>query len=111
MDLPGTPEIKPGIAQVTDLVRATTIQEGHVKINLVEHVLSALNGSGIDNAVIEMTASEPPILDGSAKPFVDLILSGEPIEQDVDREYFTCSRSRSRSPAAIPRSSRCRTMG
>jgi UDP-3-O-[3-hydroxymyristoyl] N-acetylglucosamine deacetylase / 3-hydroxyacyl-[acyl-carrier-protein] dehydratase len=89
MDLPGTPEIKPGIAQVTDLVRATTIQEGHVKINLVEHVLSALSGSGIDNAVIEMTASEPPILDGSAKPFVDLILSGEPIEQDVDREYFT----------------------
>ena len=89
MDLPGTPEIKPRIAQVTDLVRATTIQEGHVKINLVEHVLSALSGCGIDNAVIEMTASEPPILDGSAKPFVDLILSGEPIEQDADRDYFT----------------------
>ncbi len=89
LDLPGAPEIKPRVAQVTDLVRATTIQEGHVKINLVEHVLSALHGCGIDNAVIEMNASEPPILDGSAKPFVDLILSGEPVEQEAEREYFS----------------------
>jgi UDP-3-O-[3-hydroxymyristoyl] N-acetylglucosamine deacetylase / 3-hydroxyacyl-[acyl-carrier-protein] dehydratase len=89
LDLPGAPEIKPRIAHVADLVRATTIQEGHVKINLVEHVLSALSGCGIDNATIEMTASEPPIMDGSAKPFVDLILSGEPLEQENEREYFT----------------------
>ena len=87
-DLPGSPEIKPRIAQVTDLVRATTIQDGHTKISLVEHVLAALSGCGIDNAVIEMNASEPPIMDGSAKAFVDLILSGEPIEQDAEREYF-----------------------
>src|SRR5690606_4571520 len=86
--LPGAPAIKPRIAHVTDLVRATTIQDGHTKINLVEHVLSALTGSGIDNAVIEMNASEPPIMDGSAKPFVDLILSAEPVEQDAEREYF-----------------------
>lgn len=87
-DLSGQPEIKPRVAQVTDLVRNTTIQEGHTKINLVEHVLSALTGCGIDNAIIEMDASEPPIMDGSAKPFVDVILSGEPIEQDAQREYF-----------------------
>ncbi len=87
-DLPGQPEIKPRIAQVTDLVRNTTIQEGHTKINLVEHVLSALTGCGIDNAVIEMDASEPPIMDGSAKPFVDMILKGEPVEQEANREYF-----------------------
>ena len=89
LDLPGAPEIKPRIEHVTDLVRATTIQDGHTKINLVEHVLSALSGCGIDNAVIEMNASEPPIMDGSAKPFVDLILSGEPVEQEAEREYFT----------------------
>jgi len=87
-DLTGQPEIKPRVAQVTDLVRNTTIQEGHTKINLVEHVLSALTGCGIDNVVIEMNASEPPIMDGSAKPFVDMILEGEPIEQDSDREYY-----------------------
>jgi len=87
-DLTGQPEIKPRIAQVTDLVRNTTIQDGHTKINLVEHVLSALSGCGIDNCVIEMDSSEPPILDGSAKPFVDLILSAEPVEQDKDRDYY-----------------------
>lgn len=87
-DLPGQPEITPRVSQVTDLVRNTTIQEGHIKINLVEHVLSALSGCGIDNVVIEMDAPEPPILDGSAKPLVDLILSAEPIEQDAEREYY-----------------------
>ena len=89
IDLKGQPEIKPRVAQVTDLVRNTTIQEGHTKINLVEHVLSALSGCGIDNVIIEMNASEPPIMDGSAKPFVDLILSGEPVEQDAERAYFS----------------------
>lgn len=88
IDLAGHPEIKPRSALVTDLVRNTTIQEGHAKVNLVEHVLSALHGCGIDNVVIELSAAEPPILDGSAKPFVDLIMSGEPVEQAVDREYY-----------------------
>ncbi|GAB5561054.1 MAG: bifunctional UDP-3-O-[3-hydroxymyristoyl] N-acetylglucosamine deacetylase/3-hydroxyacyl-ACP dehydratase [Synoicihabitans sp.] len=92
-DLSGQPEIKPRVSQVTDLVRNTTIQEGHTKINLVEHVLSALSGCGIDNAIIEMDSSEPPILDGSAKPFVDLILSAEPIEQDADRDYYELDES------------------
>ncbi len=89
VDLAGAPEIRPRVDQVTDLVRATTIQSGHAKIHTVEHVLSALHGCGVDNVIIEMDASEPPILDGSAKPFVDLIMQGEPTEQDKDREYFT----------------------
>ena len=88
-DLTGSPEIKPRIDLVTDLVRATTIQSGHVKIHTVEHVLSALYGCGIDNVLVEMTASEPPIMDGSAKPFVNMILQGEPLEQAAEREYFT----------------------
>jgi UDP-3-O-[3-hydroxymyristoyl] N-acetylglucosamine deacetylase/3-hydroxyacyl-[acyl-carrier-protein] dehydratase len=88
VDLNGAPELRPRVDQVTDLVRATTIQVGHAKIHTVEHVLSALHGCGVDNVVIEMNASEPPILDGSAKPFVDLLMQGEPVEQDKDREYF-----------------------
>jgi len=87
--LSGAPELRPRVDFVTDLVRATTIQVGHAKVQTVEHVLSALSGCGIDNAIIEMDASEPPILDGSAKPFVDLIMQGEPMEQATDREYFT----------------------
>jgi UDP-3-O-[3-hydroxymyristoyl] N-acetylglucosamine deacetylase/3-hydroxyacyl-[acyl-carrier-protein] dehydratase len=89
IDLPGAPEIKPRVDQITDLVRATTIQVGHAKIHTVEHVLSALHGCGLDNVIVEMNASEPPILDGSAKPYVDLIMQGEPVEQEGDREYFT----------------------
>ena len=55
-----------------DLVRSTTIADGHAKIHTVEHILSALNGCSVDNVLIEMDASEPPILDGSAKHFVNL---------------------------------------
>lgn len=88
VDMHGAPEIKPRVDQVTDLVRATTIQVGHAKIHTVEHVLSALHGCGVDNVVVEMNASEPPIMDGSARPFVNMILQGEPIEQEAEREYF-----------------------
>jgi UDP-3-O-[3-hydroxymyristoyl] N-acetylglucosamine deacetylase/3-hydroxyacyl-[acyl-carrier-protein] dehydratase len=88
IDLSGQPEVKPAIALVGDLVRNTTVQDGHTKIHLVEHVLSALSGCGIDNVLVEIDSSEPPIMDGSAKPFVNLILEGEPVEQDKDREYF-----------------------
>ena len=87
-DLPDSPEIKPDISLVTDLVRATTITSGGASLHTVEHVLGALHGCGIDNVIIEMNASEPPILDGSAKPFVNAIMEGVPIEQDSDRDYF-----------------------
>jgi len=88
VDLAGQPEIKPRVDQVVDLVRATTIQSGYAKISTVEHVLSALNGCGIDNVLVEMNAGEPPIMDGSAKPFVNLILQAEPVEQEAERQYF-----------------------
>ncbi|MDR1789379.1 MAG: bifunctional UDP-3-O-[3-hydroxymyristoyl] N-acetylglucosamine deacetylase/3-hydroxyacyl-ACP dehydratase [Opitutaceae bacterium] len=89
LDLPDHPEVKPRADLVGDLVRNTTIQSGHAKIHLVEHVLSALNGCGIDNVTAELDSAEPPIADGSAKPFVDLILQGEPVEQDKERACFT----------------------
>lgn len=88
VDLSGQPEIKPRVDMITDLVRNTAITSGHAKIHQVEHVLSALHGCGVDNVVVEISASEPPVLDGSARPFVNMILQGEPVEQDKDREYF-----------------------
>ena len=85
----GKPEIKPHISMVSDLVRNTGITSGHTKLHTIEPVLSALNGMGIDNCVVEMDASEPPILDGSAKFFVNLIQEAEPVEQAAEREYFS----------------------
>jgi UDP-3-O-[3-hydroxymyristoyl] N-acetylglucosamine deacetylase/3-hydroxyacyl-[acyl-carrier-protein] dehydratase len=73
---------------VDDLVRSTTIADGHAKVHTVEHVLSALSGCGVDNVLVEMDASEPPILDGSAKHFVNLIHEAEPVEQNSEREFF-----------------------
>lgn len=88
LDLFGKPELKPSVEFVTDLIRSTTIANGHAKVHTIEHVLSALNGCGIDNVLIEMDASEPPIMDGSAKHFVNIIQEAEPVEQEAEREYF-----------------------
>ena len=88
IDLYGKPELKALVDLVEDLVRSTTIADGHTKVHTVEHLLSALNGCGVDNVLIEMDASEPPILDGSAKHFVNLVQEAEPVEQKAERSYF-----------------------
>jgi UDP-3-O-[3-hydroxymyristoyl] N-acetylglucosamine deacetylase / 3-hydroxyacyl-[acyl-carrier-protein] dehydratase len=72
-DLPDEPTVDAKIEYVKFVERATTIAEGNVKVHTVEHVLSALCGMGVDNAVVEMNSNEPPIGDGSAYPFVELI--------------------------------------
>ena len=88
IDLHGKPEIRSSLDLVSNLVRSTDLKSGNTKIHTVEHVLSSLRGSEVDNVLIEMDASEPPIMDGSAKHYVNLIQKAEPIEQDKDREYF-----------------------
>ncbi len=107
VDLYGKPEIRPFASNVTELVRSTTISNGNEKVHTVEHVLSALAGCGIDNAIIELDASEPPILDGSARPFVNLIFEAEPVEQEADRSFFELKEavsvtSGNRSMIALP---------
>ncbi len=88
VDLYGKPEVKASIELVAELVRSTDLSSGHTKIHTVEHVLSALHGCGVDNVVVEMDASEPPIMDGSAKHFVNLIQEAEPVEQEAEREPY-----------------------
>ncbi len=73
IDLADEPTIDAKIDHVKFVERATTIADGNVKVHTVEHVLSALCGMGVDNALVEMDANEPPIGDGSAYPFVELI--------------------------------------
>ena len=73
IDLDGSPEIEARVEHVVDTQRSTTLGKGPVKVHTVEHVLAALAGAGIDNAVIELDANEPPIADGSSREFVRLI--------------------------------------
>jgi UDP-3-O-[3-hydroxymyristoyl] N-acetylglucosamine deacetylase/3-hydroxyacyl-[acyl-carrier-protein] dehydratase len=107
VDLYGKPEVKTQVENVTELVRSTTLATGHAKVHTVEHVLSALNGLGVDNVLVELNASEPPILDGSAKHYVNLLQQAEPVEQDKERIYFVlkepvCVSEGNRSIIALP---------
>lgn len=72
-DLSDEPTVDAKIENLKFVERATTIAEGNVKVHTVEHILSALSGMGVDNAVVEMDTNEPPIGDGSALPYVELI--------------------------------------
>src|SRR5205085_3309199 len=72
-DLADEPTIDAKIDNLKTVERATTIGEGAMRVHTVEHVLAALVGMGVDNAIVEMDANEPPIGDGSAKAYVDLI--------------------------------------
>jgi UDP-3-O-[3-hydroxymyristoyl] N-acetylglucosamine deacetylase/3-hydroxyacyl-[acyl-carrier-protein] dehydratase len=87
-DLPDQPVIEARIDLVKTVERSTTIAEGSVKVHTVEHVLSALAGMGVDNALIEMDANEPPIGDGSAAPYVELIKKAGIVEQGVSRPVY-----------------------
>ncbi len=84
-DLAGAPEIHATAENVTSTVRATTLEEGGAKVFTVEHLLSALNAGGIDNCVVEMTAEEPPVLDGNSLGFFELIKSAGTVEQEAER--------------------------
>ncbi|MFO1440437.1 MAG: bifunctional UDP-3-O-[3-hydroxymyristoyl] N-acetylglucosamine deacetylase/3-hydroxyacyl-ACP dehydratase [Verrucomicrobiaceae bacterium] len=88
VDLEDKPFIPALAEKVQKVERATTIAEGGVNVHTVEHVLSALTGMGVDNAIIEMDANEPPIADGSAMPYVELIKSAGLAEQKEARRVF-----------------------
>ena len=83
VDLPDKPFIDASAANVQTVERATTLADGSVNVHTCEHILSALTGMGVDNAIIEMDANEPPICDGSAAPFVSLIKQAGIEEQDA----------------------------
>lgn len=87
-DLPDEPVIDARVEHVKTVERATTIVQGAVKIHTVEHVLSALAGMGVDNALIEMDSNEPPIGDGSARPYLQLIQKAGIEKQDAPRKFF-----------------------
>ncbi|NML70496.1 bifunctional UDP-3-O-[3-hydroxymyristoyl] N-acetylglucosamine deacetylase/3-hydroxyacyl-ACP dehydratase [Chryseobacterium sp. RP-3-3] len=87
-DLEGHPQVEADVNYVVATERGTTLEKLGVKITTCEHLLAALVGCDVDNAILEMDASEPPILDGSSKFFVEAIESVGIAEQNIAREYL-----------------------
>lgn len=89
MDVPGGPPIKVCPANYEALIaRCTSLHSGNAKVSSVEHLLSALAGMGIDNVRIDIDAPEPPALDGSATPYVQLLKGAGIVSQNAPRSYI-----------------------
>ncbi|WP_438961442.1 bifunctional UDP-3-O-[3-hydroxymyristoyl] N-acetylglucosamine deacetylase/3-hydroxyacyl-ACP dehydratase [Nonlabens sp.] len=88
VDLEGQPIIEADANYVTDTQRGTTLDKNGVHINTCEHVLAALVGLEIDNCLIEMDSSEPPIMDGSSKYFIEALEKAGIKTLDVDRKEY-----------------------
>lgn len=88
VDLDPVVEI-PAIAEnVGETTLSTTLVSGDVKVSTVEHLLSAMAGLGVDNAYVDLSAPEVPIMDGSAGPFVFLLQSAGIEEQDAAKKFI-----------------------
>jgi UDP-3-O-[3-hydroxymyristoyl] N-acetylglucosamine deacetylase/3-hydroxyacyl-[acyl-carrier-protein] dehydratase len=88
IDLKGSPEIPADVDHVVDLTRGTTLGIGEARVHTVEHVLAAIAGLQVDNLLVELDNVEPPIGDGSSKPFVDMLLSVGLEDQEAPKDYL-----------------------
>ncbi len=91
IDSPGQPVIEADVDNVIDTDRGTTIGKHGVKVSTIEHVLAALAGLEIDNVLMEIDGPEVPILDGSSKPFIDILEKAGMQEQNAERIYYSLS--------------------
>jgi UDP-3-O-[3-hydroxymyristoyl] N-acetylglucosamine deacetylase/3-hydroxyacyl-[acyl-carrier-protein] dehydratase len=89
VDLPNQPVIKADVDNVVETNRSTTIESNGARVNTIEHLMAALVGMQIDNAVIEIDGEEVPILDGSAGPFVAALEGAGIQQQDAEKIYYT----------------------
>ena len=89
VDLEGKPEIEARVENVSETNRSTTLSKGNVKVHTVEHVLAAFAGGGIDNAIVELDANEPPIADGSAREYLKMLATAGTVAQPEKREPYT----------------------
>jgi len=88
VDLDPVVDIQAKAENVGDTTLSTTLMKGDVRVSTVEHLLSAMAGLGIDNAIVEVSAPEVPIMDGSAGPFVFLIQSAGIEEQSAAKKFI-----------------------
>jgi len=87
-DLKNSPEIPADIDHVIDISRGTTIALGGVEVHTVEHVLASIMGCEIDNIIVELDSNEPPIMDGSAKDYVETLKKAGIVAQEAKRDYL-----------------------
>ncbi|HXH54709.1 MAG TPA: UDP-3-O-acyl-N-acetylglucosamine deacetylase [Gammaproteobacteria bacterium] len=92
VDLNPVVTIAASTENVGDTTLSTTLIKDGVRVATVEHLLSAMAGLGIDNAIVEVSASEVPIMDGSAGPFVFLLQSAGILEQDAPKRFLRVKR-------------------
>ncbi|MDN3594501.1 bifunctional UDP-3-O-[3-hydroxymyristoyl] N-acetylglucosamine deacetylase/3-hydroxyacyl-ACP dehydratase [Zunongwangia endophytica] len=88
VDLEGEPTIEADVTYVVDTRRGTNLEKNGVKIQTSEHVLAACVGLEIDNIIIELNTSEPPIMDGSSKYFVEALEEAGIKEQEADKDEY-----------------------
>ena len=88
VDMGGSPEIPADVDHVIDVARGTTIGIGEARVHTVEHVLAALVGLQVDNVLIDLDGIEPPIGDGSAKPYVEALVRGGFEKQNAPKDYL-----------------------
>lgn len=93
IDLNTPVDVPAKATRVTETTLGTTIQQDQVKVATVEHLLSAMAGLGIDNAFVDVTAAEVPIMDGSAAPFVFLLQSAGIEEQRAPKKFIRIRKS------------------
>lgn len=91
-DLEGSPEIKASAENVTSTVRATTIEYNGAKVFTIEHMMSVLHAMRVDNCRIAISAEEPPVADGSALTFFELVQKAGIVEQEAQRRELVVSR-------------------
>jgi UDP-3-O-[3-hydroxymyristoyl] N-acetylglucosamine deacetylase len=92
IDLPQPVEIRACPENVTDTRLSTTVESNGTRVSTIEHLMSAFAGLGIDNAYVDLTAAEVPIMDGSAGPFVFLIQSAGIAEQTAPKRFIRIKR-------------------
>ncbi|MFZ5863587.1 MAG: UDP-3-O-acyl-N-acetylglucosamine deacetylase [Nitrospirota bacterium] len=85
--------LQASIEEVSQTRLATSLGQGGSIVHTVEHLLAAISGMGIDNIVVELSASEIPIMDGSAKPFVEAIVEAGVVRQPVARSVMVITRA------------------
>ncbi len=92
IDLDPVLELRALAENVGDTTLSTTLMVGAGRVSTVEHLMAALAGLGVDNATIDLTAGEVPIMDGSAAPFVLLLQSAGVVEQDALKKFVRIKR-------------------
>lgn len=88
VDLEGHPIIEADANYVVNTQRGTNLEKKGVRVQTTEHVLAAFVGCDLDNVIVELNASEPPIMDGSSKYFVEAVEKAGVVEQDAEREEY-----------------------